>query len=230
MMKSMKVLIRGLGTLVMLMVAAPLLLGCEAAILAGGMMQNYEYQKLIEVHAKYSDLEDRSVAVLVDADLATLYEYPELVASISGGVAGRIARDVPGARVTHPDAILGWQYTTPQWNAMPYGEIAEALNVDRVVMIDIFEFRLNPPGNRWEWQGVCAAHVGIIERGSFDPDSYADTYTVIAEYPSIRMLTRDEADERSMQRGLLSEFIKETAWLFHLHERPKYPDKYRAGR
>jgi hypothetical protein len=215
-------------TIAMLIATAPALAGCEAALLVGGMMQNYEYQKLVQVLPQYSDLEDRSVAVIVDADLATLYEYPDLVATVADNVSGRIQNDVPGARVMHPRAVLAWQYSTPQWNAMPYGELAEKLDVDRVVVIDIFEYRLNPPGNRWEWEGICAASVGIIERDGFSPDSFAESFTVVGRYPSLRLLTRDEADQRTIERGLLAEFIKETAWLFHEHERPKYPDKYRA--
>ncbi len=209
---------------------APVMTGCEVGMLVGGMMQNYEYQKLIQVLPEYDDLEDRTVAVLVDADLATLYEHPELVAAITGGVAGRIQRDVPGARVMPPDLVLGWQYHTPQWNAMPFGEIADTLDVERVVMIDIFEYRLNPPGNRWEWEGICAANIGIIERDGFEPDAFAQTFTIVGKYPPVRALTREEADPRSIETGLLAEFIKETAWLFHEHERPKYPDKYRTPR
>lgn len=217
-------------TAALLVAAAPALVGCEAGLLIGGMMQNYEYQKLVQVLPQYSDLENRSVAVIVDADLATLYEFPDLVATVAENVAGRIQRDVPGTSVMHPRAVLAWQYSTPQWNAMPYGELAAALDVERVVVIDIFEYRLNPPGNRWEWEGVCAATVGIIERDGFSPDSFAESFTVVGRYPNLRMLTRDEADVRSIERGLLAEFIKETAWLFHEHERPKYPDKYRASK
>ena len=211
------------------MIAWATISGCEAGLLVGGMMQNYEYQKLIQVLPQYSDLENRSVAVVVDADLATLYEYPDLVETIANGVAGRIQRDVPGARVMHPRAVMAWQYSTPQWNAMPYGELAKSLEVERVVVVDIFEYRLHPPGNRWEWEGVCAANVGIIESDGYAPDSFAESFTVVSNYPSTSMLTRDEAEQVSIETGLLAQFIKETAWLFHEHERPKYPDKYQAG-
>lgn len=220
---------RRLFTAATLLAVATALSGCEAALLVGGMMQNYEYQKLVEVLPQYSDLENRSIAVVVDADLATLYEYPDLVAAVTEGVAGRIQRDVPGARVVHPRAVLTWQFSTPQWNALPYGQLAEALEVERVVFIDIFEYRLNPPGNRWEWEGVCAANVGIIERDGFAPDTFAETFTVVGRFPSLRVLTREEADERAIETALLAEFIKETSWLFHEHTRPKYPDKYRAS-
>ena len=36
-----------------------------------------------------------------------------------------------------------------------------------------------------------------------------------------------EADEGTIEQGLLNEFIKQTAWLFYFHEEPKHPDRYR---
>lgn len=203
-------------------------IGCGAGQLIGGMAQNYEYQKRIEVLAEYDGLKDQSVAVVVDADLSTLYEYPELVANVTGGVTNRISRDVPGARVLPAVNVLAWQYHTPQWNAMPYGDIAEELNVDRVVYVDIYEFRLHPPGNRWEWEGVCAANVGVIERGSLAHDTFAANFTVHSEFPTMKGVDRDSADASSIEYGLMHRFIQRTAWLFHTHLEPKYPDRFRG--
>jgi len=40
--------------------------------LLGGMAQNAEYQRLIQVLPEYDGLEDKSVAVIVNTDLSTL--------------------------------------------------------------------------------------------------------------------------------------------------------------
>ncbi|MCH7551608.1 MAG: hypothetical protein IIA35_07925 [Proteobacteria bacterium] len=99
------------------------------------MAQNYEYQKRIEVLPQYSGLENQTVAVLVEADLSTLYEHPDTVAKIAGGVVGRIRRDVPSAQVVDPGMVINWQYRTPQWNALPYGQIAEHLDVEGLLAL-----------------------------------------------------------------------------------------------
>lgn len=208
-----------------LAVAAPG--GCQVAYIVGGMLQNEEYQKQIQVLPKYDGLEGKSVAVVVDADLAVLYEYPQLIEAISSGVALRIGRDVPGASIVRPSDVIAWQWRTPQWNALPVGELPGALNADRVVYIDIYEYRLNPPGNYWLWEGVCAATVGVIEPDSFDPDMFADSYNVVSTFPHIKNVDRTGASARQIQTGLLAQFIKQTAWLFHEHVEPKYPDKFR---
>jgi len=207
--------------------AVCMLTGCPIAHLAGALGQNLEYQKRIEVLPQYDGLSGKTVGVIVDADMATLYEFPDLVTKITSGVTLRIARDVPDVQLISPDAVIGWQWRTPQWNALPYGEMAHSLNVDRVVLIDLYEYRLHPPGNRWLWEGACAANVSIIERDGFDPDVFADTFNVVSNFPTIKGVDRSAAAPAQIETGLLADFIKRTAWLFHTHLEPKYPDKYR---
>ncbi len=202
------------------------LAGCEMFHLYGALKQNEEYQTLLDMPPQYDDLQGKTVAVLVDADYATLYDHPDLIAQVTGGVSWRLQRDVPGVQVLNHQAVLNWQYRTPQWNALPYGEVTKALNVDRVIYVDIFEYRLNPPGNMHEWEGVAGASIGVLERDAFDPDTFVDSFTVSAEFPPVRHLTRQEASAQQIETALLSEFVKKTAWLFHQHLEPKYPDKY----
>jgi hypothetical protein len=194
--------------------------------LYGALKQNEEYQTLLDMPPQYDGLSGKTAAVVVEADYATLYDHPNLVAAVASGVAWRLQRDVPDVRILNPDAVISWQYRTPQWNALPYGEIAAALNVDRIIHVDIFEYRLNPPGNMHEWEGVAGATVGVLERESFDPDAFVETFTVSAVFPPVAHLTRAEANEQQIQTALLSDFVKKTAWLFHQHLEPKYPDKY----
>ena len=123
--------------------------GCEAASLLGGMAQNFEYSKQIEVLSKYEGLENQTVAVLVQCDMATMYENPDLELMIAMGVAGRIQNQVPGVEVVDPRRVHTWKYRK--------------------------------------------------DNGSYD----------------------------QIRTGLLGPFVQRTAWLFHTHLEPKYPDKYK---
>lgn len=201
--------------------------GCAVGKLVGGMAQSDEYQKLLDMPPKYAGLEYKTVAVLVQADMSALYEFPDLAANIAGGVSGRIQRDVPGAQVLNPRIVLDWQYRTPQWNALPYGELAQQLNVDRIVFIDVLEYRLNPLGNRYLWEGVAVGRVGVIERTAIDPDTFTETFDLSAKFPNISGVDRESATAAQISTGLLAQFIQKSAWLFHQHLEPKYPDKYR---
>lgn len=218
---------RVLAALALALTTAILLPGCAAANLFGGLQQNYEYQKKIQVHPEYTDLVNKTVAVVVSVDMQLLYEDPSLAAKIADGVARRIEREVDGARLVPAGTVLAWQYRTPHWEALPYGDIANQLNVDRVVYVDLYEYRLNPPGSSYEWEGVAAANVGVIERGGVLADVFADSFHVIANFPKEKYITRESANRQTIEFGLQSEFIRRVAWLFHEHEVPKYPDKYR---
>jgi len=202
--------------------------GCEAALLLGGMRQNYEYSKQIEVEPVYYGLENKTVAVIVQADQGTLYEHPGLELTLATGISARIQKHVAGVRVVDPSAINSWKFKTREWYSMPYGEIAEKLNVDRLVFVDVYEYRLNPIGNRYLWDGVCAANVGIIERDGFDPDTFVDSFSVENRYPPISGVGRESAPRSKIEEGVMGPFVMKTAGLFHTHLVPKHPDKYKA--
>lgn len=220
-------MIRRVTSFVMLLAGCIGLCGCIVARLVGGMAQNVEYSTLIEVHPAYAGLENKTVAVLVNADLATIYEHPEVALTIAANVSRLIRTNVPGARVLPAGAIADWQFRTTQWTAMPYGEIAEQLNADRLVLIDLYEYRLHPPGNQWLWEGVCTANVAVIERDGFDPDNYVDAFNIESRFPDVKGVGRDGAVAAQIRTGLLARFVERTAWLFYTHLEPKYPDKYK---
>ncbi len=211
---------------VILLVGVFALGGCAIGKLVGGMAQNAEYQKEKEVHPAYAGLENKKVAVIVDVDLATLYEHPDIATTLSANIARRLHGNVPGIIVVSPTLVSQWQFRTPQWNAMQYSEITERLNVDRIVHVDIYEYRLHPPGNQWLWDGVCAANIGIIERDGYDPDNYVDLFNISVAFPDMTGITRENATARGVQTALWTLFTRETSWLFFRHLEPKHPKYY----
>ena len=201
--------------------------GCSVIGFGGAMMQANEDQKIVEKAAEYH-LDGFKVAVVISTDLAIHYEHPIVSSTIAEAVAGRIAQNVPGARVLNPNFVARWQFETPQWSAMASTEIAKQLNVDRVIYIDLQEYRLTPPGNQFLWEGKSSAIIGIIEADSYEQDGFIETYHVEATFPNRpSVLSREEASQNAIEAGLLNEFIKKTSWLFYLHKEPKHPDRYR---
>jgi hypothetical protein len=203
--------------------------GCAAANLAAAIGNEIERNKKIEVLAAYDGLESRTVAVLVHADASTLYQFPRLYNDLLANVALRIQSNVRGVSVLAPATVFQWQYETPAWMTLPYGQIAEELGVDRVVIIDVYEFRLNPPGNQYMWEGVAAANIGVIERDGADPDAFADTFDVRVAFPTEEGVTRENASGSAIQTGLMTKFVQKCAWLFFDHLEDKYPDQKKLG-
>ena len=199
--------------------------GCQLALLAGGIGQNIERMKKIEVLAEYEGLQGQSIAVLVHQDMWMMYEFPSAGPNITYNLSNRIAANVQNARVIDPAEVLKWQYHTPAWENLPYGEMAEELGVERVIVVDIYEFRLHPHGNSWTWDGVCAANIGVVEQGGFEPDQFVETYHVVVRFPNIEGLGRESATRNQIETGVLTKFVRDAAWLFYDHIEDKYPDE-----
>ncbi|MHC4832592.1 MAG: hypothetical protein ACYTFH_01625 [Planctomycetota bacterium] len=198
--------------------------GCAAFGAVGAISAQIDREKQIEVLAEYDGLRNRTVAVVVQSAPAMSYEYPTVVPNITANISRRLAENVEGAQLLDPRLVLQWQYQTPHWSALPYGRIADELGVERVVLIDIYEYRLHPPGNTWIWDGVCAATVGVIESGLFDMDEFADSFSVTVRFPDMEGVSRESATDAQIETGLLVKFYQRTAWLFFDHIEDKYPD------
>ena len=197
--------------------------GCIAGAV-GAIGQQIERGKKLEVPAAYDGLEGRTCAVIVNADYATLVEHPDVVGNITANVSVRIRQYVKEASVLPPGEVLQWQYRTPQWRTMPHGEIARELGVDRLVYIDLYEYRLNPLGNSYLWDGAAGANIGVIEADGLAPDEFVYTTSIVARFPNKEGIGRESARREDIQRGLLTLFVQKTSWLFYRHIEDKYPE------
>lgn len=222
-------LARPLATMFPLALLVLALAGCAVPQLIAAVGHNIEREKKIEVLAKYTGLENRSVAVLVHADHSLLYEYPMVKPNISANIAARIQQNVSGVRVLSPVQVMGWEYQNPTWSSMPMGQVCDMLDVDRIVYVDVYEFRLNPPGNRFLWEAVGVANVSIYERGSLDPDFAVEEFSVTARFPDDRTVTREQRRQEEIEAGIVGRFCQKIAWLFYDHIEDKYPDRNVRG-
>ena len=213
-----------------LVLLAPLALAaCGTFGLASKVGEAIEVEKKVEVLAKYRGLENKTVAIVVNAERGVLYEHPTVVPNVAGNIALGIREHVSGVQVLDWRESLAWCYRTPSWTTLPLGEIAKELGVDRVVYVDIFEFRLNPVGNRWIWEGMAGANVAIIERDSLDPDAFSEEYSITVKFPDVKDLSRESATEQQIMTGLVAKFTQTVNKLFYDHLEDKYPNKRLKG-
>jgi hypothetical protein len=199
--------------------------GCILVGLSSAIGANIEKQKQIEVLAKYRGLENKSVAVLAHSDQRTAYEFPTAIPNIVGNMVLILDKNVPGVRVLDPRYSVTWMHQTPGWPTLPLADLAKELDVDRVVVIDIFEYRLNPEGNSFLWDGVAGANVSVVERDGIDPDSFAEEFQVISKFPDMEGIGKAQAGPREIEIGLQKTFVDQVGFLFYDHVEEKYPDR-----
>ncbi|MSR69631.1 MAG: hypothetical protein EXS17_04720 [Phycisphaerales bacterium] len=199
--------------------------GCMIFGIASAVGANIEKGKEIEVLAKYRGLENKSVAVLAHTDMRTAYEYPTALPNIVGNVANSIQKNVGGARVLDPRYSVSWMHQNPGWPTTPLADLTSELDVDRVVVVDVYEYRLNPEGNSFMWDGVAGANIGIVERDGIDPDSYAEEFQIISKFPDMEGIGKAQAGPREIEIGLQKTFVDQVSYLFYDHIEAKYPDR-----
>ena len=202
--------------LAMLAIAAIAIVGCE---LAGWVAQPLEgSKKKIRIHAAYLDLQDKTVAVMVFANEYTLFQHPNAPRLVCLQISRRIAEHVPGVTMMNPKQVCDFQDKNPHWTAMPFGELIDKMGVDRIVMIELFEYRTHDPGNAHVWQGLVNGGVGVIEADADDPDNLAFLTTVRAQYPEHSKVGIPNADRQTIEVGMVSVFARDAGGLFFDHE------------
>ncbi|MEO1128371.1 MAG: hypothetical protein AAFX05_01540, partial [Planctomycetota bacterium] len=129
---------------------------------------NVAYEQGSElVLAEYTGLQDRWAVVIVEADPVLRASEPRLINRITNAVVGQLSRPEVGLLGIVPGpTILEFQYATPSWPTWSYARLTEEFTADRLIVIDIYEYRLNEVGNRHLFDGVAAARVGVYEAGT----------------------------------------------------------------
>lgn len=197
--------------------------GCVVAALVGGMAQSYRESSTRKVEAEYRGLEGKTYAVVVSADRVIQANHPGIVPAITQRVNDRLYDHAGASGWIPTNDTLAWLLNHPQWKSRPFGELANELGVDRIVFIDLTEYRLNDPGNRYEWAGVAGGTVAIIEADGPLPDEFTFERSVRVQFPDSSGFGPNDINAQQLASVLLSRFVDRTTWLFYDHEEPYSP-------
>lgn len=216
--RARRPLARMLAVVLALAGIAPLS-GC----LFGALAENYRRTGSHTVDPEYEGLADRTFAVVVASNRVIDAEFPTLAEEIAGRVSARLAENAGAAGVVPTIQVAKYCLNNPTWRGKPYSELAKALGgVQRLVVIDLREFRLNEPGNRYEWKGLAAANVAVVETDSPLPDSFAFEKLVRVDFPGRKEppLSADQVGSNAIASVLLQRLVDRASWLLYRHEEP----------
>jgi hypothetical protein len=190
--------------------------GCSIFGWVAQIAQNEE--PTVEVEARYKDLAGQEVAVLVAGDQRTLLHYPKAREGVCKLISQRLAENVEDIELMDPEAVIDYQVNHPYWHTLRYSTVIDRLEVDRLVIVDLVDFRTREPGNRHVQQGQATANVGVVEAEAEDPDNFAFHAVVEAEYPDNTNIGVVNAEGESIQLGLIKTFSERAAGLFYKHQ------------
>jgi hypothetical protein len=199
--------------------------GCQ---LVGGMLENSRRNSTRVVEAEYEGLAGKSFAVLVSADRAIQGEHPGLVEHLTNRITERLAQTTnkpKPAGVVPPADILQYQSRHPDWASKPYDALAnEVGGVQRLILVEVSEYRLNEAGNAYEWDGTASGAVRVVEVDTGSLDSFAFDKLVTVRFPDKKGITPDQVSRSAMTSAIALRFIDRTTWNFYAHDEPYYPE------
>jgi len=200
--------------------------GCWLPVAIGGMVESYRETSTHEVKAEYTGLQGKSFAVLVYTDRVLQGAFPQLPARIAHAVTNELARpERTGATGFVPVlSILEFQLSRPDWTAWSYEQLGEEFGVDRLIIVELYEYRLHEPGNRYIWDGLAAANVGIVELDSAYPNEFAFSKEVQVGFPDQTGLGPADFSAQQVSTTLDKRLVDRVSWIMYDHQEPYYPD------
>lgn len=196
------------------------LLACMAVLFAGCNGPGSMNQQVIDVKAQYLDLANRSVAIVVSMSDFTEFKYPQAKQMVTEEIARRIQASVPGVTLTSPGEIIAWQKENAYWTTRPPSMLIKQLKVERLVLVEIGEYRTHEPGDKHVLRGVISASVNIVEAEADDPDNFVASFTKHVMYPEAgeSKIGRIGDDEALIETRTQIRFCETTAGLFYDHQ------------
>jgi hypothetical protein len=150
--------------------------GCNIFGFGGAMLESYRRQSTKTVQAEYTGLKWKNWAVVVIADRSIQAELPDIVPWMTGKICERLTKEQPkiiAKGMAPASRVLRYQYDHPSWVTKAHSELAKDLQVDRLIIVEIIEYRLNDPGNQYLWNGLASGTVGVVEAESSLKDEFA---------------------------------------------------------
>lgn len=200
------------------------LVGCQAGVLLGGMAESYKQSSTHLIPGDYDGLVDKSFAVVVAADRLIQTSHPQEVTRLTMLITQRLIEHADAAGVVPPAVVLDYQYNHPQWVAMTNEELAEHFGVERLVYVDLYEFRLNEPGNAYLWGGLAAGQIGVVEADGPLGDDFMFSKQVSVKFPDKDGYGPTDYTGDQITAVLEKRFVDRLTWLFYDHQEPYYPD------
>ncbi|MEM8757578.1 MAG: hypothetical protein AAGF47_07330 [Planctomycetota bacterium] len=194
--------------------------GCEVIAFPFFIANEIDKQGTHTEPAQYEGLVGKSFAVLISADRGIQADYPEIVPRLSRRIAEELVANVDVAGYVPGPVILQYQYENPSWSAMAFGEVDDELGVERLVVVDLQEFRLNDPGNRYLYDGVAAASINVVEADGSTPDDVTQELFVRVTFPDAGGFGPEDFSREEIVSVLASRFVNRATWPFYDAEIP----------
>lgn len=197
--------------------------GCT---LFGAVAESYRKDAIKSVSAESDVLAGKTFAVVVTTDRSIQGDHPGIIDYVTTKVTERLAQPSnipPAAGVVAPARSLRYVYDNPSWNFKTKEELAKDLGgVERLVVIEITDYRLNSPGNAYLWDGLAAGMVSVYDPSSSTPELAIFEKTVMVKFPDQQGLDANTLARNVVNSALALRFVDRVTWPFYTHDEAYY--------
>lgn len=211
-----RLLYRVAATLLLLPVLG--LQSCAIAGAIGAMAESARREGSTTYPADYDGLDGHTYAVIVSADRVIESDNTGITARLMQVIDRTLRENTLSTAHIPAERLLSQMYADPSWQALPRGELGEKLGVDRLIVVELIEYRLHEPGNRYTWSGVASGIVEVYEIDSGLPDDPAYERTLAVSFPDRQGLLEEEVPEQVITSELSRRFAERVSWLFFEHK------------
>jgi len=192
--------------------------GCIIGAAIGGMAESAKRTGKHEVEAEYTGISEHSFTVVVSANRLLEANNPGITARLTERINNRLIQNANPSYAIPSNDLLTVLYNTPQWIAMPRGEVAEMLGVERLIVVELTEYTLNEPGNQYVWDGSASSIVTVYESDSGYPDDPVFEKAIRVKFPDSTGFMRTDIPEAAVTSEISNRLINRVSWLFYTHE------------
>lgn len=205
----------------MILAAAMAACGASGCQLAGVIAANEARYGSSEKPALYTGLAGHSYAVVIQADREILAENPNLMEYLLAQVNARLAENAGASGHVPTEQLLLYLMNNTRWGAMSNAELAAALgNVERLVVLDLSDYRLTEENNPYVWAGLAQGRLSVFEADGAGGGEVAFEREIRVTYPDISGVTPDDQPRATVTSLLSRRLIDRTVWPFYAHEEP----------
>jgi len=202
---------------VVLALSATLLLctGLSACNVAGYVAHSMQQDVPKEVKAKYTGLENKRVAVMVQSSSFVYSMSPQGPDKVGYGIGAKMQANIEGVTVIPKDIVDTYKRKNRGWIAYEPARVMKDLGVDRVVLVDLYEYRTHEPGNPHIKMGIMASNVSVLSLEEYDPNTIAFSTDVRTQWPKDTKVGAVTLDDAKVEQVTLNYFLREAAGLFY---------------
>lgn len=168
------------------------------------------------VPADYKTLDDKSLAIVIYPDWATGLEYAGARDEIGAFTTAQMREFLPKTKLVNYKEVIHWQDDTQQWRNMEMKEIGKHFGVDRILYIEVLDYRSRQPGSDNLLQGRIHAMARIYETDAAGPAAawekeFDVTWPNIPEGPP-------KTNDLTVRRRVLEAFSVQLVGNFYEHK------------